>query len=282
MSVDRRLERAPKGKKTIRWTDDEWDRLAQQVWVMRKNNPAEFLPTLVRRAQESWPADRRRDIKGNKQIEPLLTKLSQIDERYRSAADQLPSIQQQVESLRQKQITPEDVINSLTDREILRHFGDKVLQSTPLTEVVSKYSVVDIVNALPLNDMAIAVVQKILFSLDRTKIPIVSEAPIKNTTKKLHKMKVVILGMIANQHLAIRQAFGDSIDLSFVEVERNKNHTIPENADLYVLWAKFCSHDSQDQVRKLIKHPNQMIVHHGGINQMIKKILERINVGQAA
>ena len=48
-------------KRIIRWTDKEWDKLAELVHAMRLNSP-DSIATLANRAQQQFPEDRQRPV----------------------------------------------------------------------------------------------------------------------------------------------------------------------------------------------------------------------------
>ena len=51
---------------------------------------------------------------------------------------------------------------------------------------------------------------------------------------------------------------------------------IPKDAALYVFWAKFASHHQQLQLANVVTDKERIIVHHGGIGQMVDVIRQRL------
>lgn len=223
----------------VRYTKEEWDKLADIIFSMRKNNPASALATLAKKAMSQMTPDRRRELT----VQTLGPIIDRLKERYRDL-DQLAakaeSLDEALTDIRSRSLTRQDVIKSFTDDELVSLFGQRVLRR-----------------------MA-----------DQMGEPVV-EAPGSYTVSVTHKptppaAKVGVLGFKNESQRAIVQAqLGDGYDVRTLH---------PESAslcDLYVVWTRFVSHADSAKIRDM--SGNDLVYHHGGLETMAQLIREELD-----
>lgn len=91
------------------------------------------------------------------------------------------------------------------------------------------------------------------------------------------KPKILFIGPKRSQEAIIREALEDIAKIKVASKKKQKN--LSTGYDFYVLWATFCSHTHQNQVKKAADE-DQIIVHFGGITQMIEHVKEAIELHQ--
>lgn len=102
-------------QKRIRWTDKEWDKLAERVWWLRAENPSSSLTCIIREAQQVLPQSRRREIVGLTMVPQLLDRLTTIDLQKHETINRLS---EQVEELKESSTTKDEVLSKLTSEEV--------------------------------------------------------------------------------------------------------------------------------------------------------------------
>lgn len=106
------------------WTKHEWHDLAERVALIRAKRPELSLVQLTKLAQEHWPVDRRKLLTAASKEQPeLLDRLRRIDRELRETAEQKRRLEQQLN------VAParEEILNSLSDDEIVQRFAGRVL-----------------------------------------------------------------------------------------------------------------------------------------------------------
>jgi hypothetical protein len=273
----------------IIWTEDEWDKLAELVWRMRKNAPSDTLVSLAKRAMSQFPQDRQRNIRVNNELKPLIERLKIQDEQLLKLQDECNSLKARLENT-QEAPSRDEILDSLDDEEVYIRFGDRVLAALTPHEVISRYSQEMLLEHVQLPDMAGALVRGLLESWSSQK----EDTELTSTLKDLRaaiaansnkpKMptpqvrpqatrlpKVTVIGMKSNQMQEVQKRLGDRVNFNFVDKNR-KADAIPTSQDVIVLWASFVTHAMQDQAKKAAANGTKLIVHHGGVEKMIKEI----------
>ena len=87
-----RVEQLKPKKTVIRWTEEEWDRLAQLVQAMRRNSP-DSIASLANRAQKQFPKERQRPgILTTAALQPLVERIQKLDRDLQAKAEQCDAL----------------------------------------------------------------------------------------------------------------------------------------------------------------------------------------------
>lgn len=262
------------------WTEEEWKKLTNTVWYMRKHDPVATVLQLTIRAQAQFPEERRRKLLTNAQIKPVIEGLKKIDE-------EITDIKLKYQNIKN---TPnkDEIINQLSDEEVFNKFSKRVLEQVTPDEIASYFSADALIDSVPLpvlvgytvqkfmtvlgeektefNKQILGLIEKIHPETKHEKIVAKSSAAVIPIPKNLSK--ITLLGFAPDQAQEISDKFRERAVLNFVD----KNDTIPENQDVIVLWARFCSHSMQNQAKTKARQGVKLITHYGGIEALFVEI----------
>lgn len=225
----------------IRYTVEEWDKLADIIFTMRKNNPACALATLAKKAMSQMPPDRRRVLT----IQTLGPIIERLKAKYRDL-DQLAakaeSLDEALTDIRSRSLTRQNVIQSFTDDELVSLFGQRVLRRMA-------------------DQMDEPVVEPSTWSVT---VEGANEVP-KPGSKR------VVVGVLGlkneSQRLLLQNQLGDDYEVRILN-PNDKSH-----CDLFVVWTRFVSHADSEKLKHF-----DTVYHHGGLNTMAQLIKEETDV----
>jgi polyhydroxyalkanoate synthesis regulator phasin len=283
----------------VRWTDEEWDRLAELVWRGRKKDPAESIIVLVEKAQSQFPVDRRRKVNSKNLLGPMFERLTKLDERIENVSPgRVQELESQIHRLQEqlKTSTRHNVIANLTDHEVGVHFADRLLNDilTP-DEVLNAYAPETLLSYVSDNELlAHAVKRGIELWQDRSNQfhhtiaellkPHKKEEPKSHDQRHQHHPKkdepklprVTVVGLLSDQIHELEKRFKDVAKIHGVDKNRAAD-AFPQNQDVIILACNFITHGLQEQAQKHIKGTKtRLILAHGGMTTIIKKINEGI------
>lgn len=259
-------------KERIVWTDEEWEKLADLVVRMRLNDPVPALYTLANKAMDSFPSDRRRKIQGAAFLGPLPELVSNKFKELQHAAEQAVKLQQRLDESR----TAEEILESLSDTEIIRLYGERFLNTMTPEELLSQLTPPQILEAFKtetlVGEAARRFTEDLLNNPVIRQITIAGKPPVKQNLSpvKMRPPKVVFIGLKNNQQDLIRESLQHIADLRFVDKQRSASD-VPKGADIYVVWTRFTSHD-MGTVAKKYASPGCYIQHTGGIEKMVESV----------
>src|SRR5690606_37662198 len=110
----------------VYWSEEEWDQLADIVWPMRLADTTSALVGLVKKAQEQFPKDRRRNIKTIQQLGPLTTRMQAKVRDTLNCLEQVQRLRDKVDTLVKERKTRDEWVESLTDRDLIYLFSDRL------------------------------------------------------------------------------------------------------------------------------------------------------------
>ena len=222
----------------VRYDSAEWDKLADIIFTMRKNNPASALASLAKKAMSQMPPDRRRVLT----IQTLGPIIERLKAKYRDL-DQLAakaeSLDEALTDIRSRSLTRQNVIQSFTDDELVSLFGQRVLRR-----------------------MA-----------DQMDEPVVEPSTWSVTHEEVWKPgpKKLVIGVLGlkneSQRLLLQNQLGDDYEVRILN-PGDKSH-----CDLFVVWTRFVSHADSEKYKD-----NNTLYHHGGLNTMAQLIREETDV----
>ena len=161
---------APKPQRSmVIWSEQEWDRLAQIVWGIRKNDPNDTLIGYCKRAIEQFPQDRRRIIRATDEVKPLIERLTLIDKKYSGMESKLAEMQGTIASLEAKVgeaneklagvPTRESILDSVTDDEVEFYFSERVMNMLTPDDVLKRYDHELLMSYIPMYEMIGSVIR---------------------------------------------------------------------------------------------------------------------------
>jgi hypothetical protein len=292
-----KVERSDPDRGMTRWTDEEWDKLAELVWRGRKNDPAESILTLVEKAQSQFPVERRRTINARSLLGPLCTRLTAIDERTDAASPKrLRELEEGIVKLQEqlKTSTPHNVIANLTDTQIKLYFTERLLNALTPSEVLQNYDADTLLSFVADADlMTYAVKRGVEIWQERSQqfTTTIAEAlkhtkrdeptkhhPVAAPKKDEAKLpRVTVVGLLPDQCNVVEARFKDQVRFHFVDKHRNVD-SLPQHQDVVVLACNFISHSVQDQAKQQLSGSKTRLVPvHGGVTTIIKKIQEALD-----
>lgn len=287
------------GRTFIAWTDEEWSQLAEMVWRARKNDPTETLVGLIRKVMDILPKERRRNIRTANEIKPLVERLRIRDEELAANSDDLEFYKLQVsefEAKHQQLPSREQIISDLTDEEILLRFGEKVLQNCSPQEVISRYPTDALLSSVPAveaigyflklgiemfadsQNQLVGAIRELTATVQKNApTQSIGEKPsIPTPRPKTRLPKVTVVGLLPNQQAKIQSALDSRAAFNFLDKNRKPDASaIPDGQDVVILAANFITHSMQEAAKKKTKGTEtRLIVHHGGVETMIRKLDE--------
>lgn len=287
-------ERTP--RLMIQWEETEWDQLTDIVWRARKNDPSETLIGLVKKAMSQFPEKRRRNIRVLKEIEPLQQRLQAKDEAILASLEAYELAKLRIEELEvHQQAAPsrDEVLGTLTDEEILQHYGQRVLHLYSPDEILRQYSPeVLLSNVQPADLAAQAIKTGVEMFLDTQKELVGAVRQLSATVERQQPRtithgkpsmpmprpigsklpKVTVVGLLSNQQAKVEERLSGRANFNFVDKNR-KADGIPENQDVILLAANFISHAMQEAAKKRVNGTaTRLIVHHGGVDMLVRKL----------
>lgn len=306
----------PPPRSMIIWSDQEWDRLAQIVWGIRKNDPTDTLVGYCRRAVEQFPQDRRRTIRTTNEIKPLIDRLTLIDKKYSGLEAKMAEMRDSVASLEAKVAesnnklagvpTREAVFNSATDDEVEFYFSERVMDMLAPDDVLRRYDHEMLMSYIPAGEMIGSIIKaglemfrerdnrlgtaiSELTSLirDQHKPPHVNGSGAKPAHSRPSMpmprvatpkpLRVTVIGLLGEQQKIVESKLKGRALFNFVDKNHRTADSIPNGQDIIVLAANFISHSTQDQAKKKAAGTHtKVVIHHGGIDMMVRKLDEML------
>lgn len=285
----------------ISWTEAEWDQIADTVWRARKNDPSETLVGLTRKVMDILPKERRRNIRTANELKQLVERLRVRDETLLMNSDDLEFYKLQIyefEAKQQQIPSREQIISDLTDEEILLRFGEKVLQNCSPQEVISRYPTDALLSTVPAVEAVgyflklgiemfadsqkqlVGAIQELTATVrhqnERSVTGSAGKPSIPMPKPKTRLPKVTVVGLLANQQAKVQEGLEGRAVFNFLDKNRKPDASaIPDGQDIVVLAANFITHSMQEAAKKKIKGTDtRLIVHHGGLETMIRKLDE--------
>lgn len=279
----------------VSWEKAEITILAQKVYDLRQSDPfSSFLP-LLQKAINELPQNRRRTISTAAAAQPVIEQYKEIVSKVSKDAKQTFKLKELVDNFKKD---PEN----LSDVEVVARYAKQVFETVTPNEVFERYAPAatdDLLHSLPLprlvgfaaerltqhlvdNRETMVFLNEILLELYQRPQSNGQKPPKRQVSpeRRTSKIHVTIFGAKSNQKHTIAKRFGKQIDFNFVSKER-KADLLNGNYDEVIMWASFCSHSMQDQIKKKVADGKLHLVY-GGISSVTKKLdellLERASV----
>jgi hypothetical protein len=240
----------------IIYDEAEWNKLAELVLPMRMKDPITGLSTLIAKAMEQMPKERRRKLSTVEQMQPVVDRMRVLYKEMRENASKSPATEKVKEE-------------TLTETEIRHRYGKLLFETMTVSEIVREFPVEDLLEAIPTPDIMAAAMKR--FAGDILDAPVVREMRFMEKPKtvllnpnKSRPPRVFVVGGIRSAEDQIRQTLQAFADVHFFNTDMPR-----EGGDIYVLWISRSSH-SQVMHAKRCAPVGGMIFHRGGIEKMIE------------
>ena len=154
-------------KSVVRWNEEEWDRLAELVHSMRKNSP-DSIASLANRAQKQFPKDRQRPgILTTVALQPLVERIQQKDRDLQAKSEKSDEYAAKLTFFENVPATREELLATLSDEEIRRHFQPRLLQMLAPADVVASFETEVLLDAMTTGDLAAVVAKRLVMDWER-------------------------------------------------------------------------------------------------------------------
>lgn len=284
-----RAEQLVPRKTVIRWTEEEWDRLAGLVHSMRRNSP-DSIATLANRAQKQFPKDRQRPgILTTAALQPLVERIQGMDRDIQTKAEKCDELAEKLSRHQNAPATREEILTNLTDEELRQRFLPRLCHLMTPEDVTNVFSADQILCAMTTGDLAAVVARRFVEQMEEptcvfVQMPDSKPVPSAHRAKPLppngRRKKIAVIGWTGDEWRHIRDRVGHLCDLEFIEVDKLRAENVPRNADKIILCAKCVSHKHRTMVRSVVE-PRKVFDHYFGHKELVRKI-ENLCHGEAA
>lgn len=280
----------------VKWTEDEWTRLTDFVWLARKNHPEETVLALANKVQPQFPKDRQRKLMGWGAVQPLVDRLKAKDALLLKQVEDAEFAQEHAKELTQKLATvptKESVLEGLTEEEIKERFGPLALAMHTPEEALNLWDHDTLLHAMPMESVLryvfttgmetfLASQKQIADGLKELALAI-KTAPVNGQVKpQQHQQpksqplaqipKVTVVGLLPNQHNEVARALLGRATFNFIDKNRKPND-FPTQQDILLIATNFVSHAHTIAARKQFSGtPTNYIEHKGGISTLINRL----------
>ncbi len=282
------------GSKTlIKWTEDEYQQFAEQVWDERRKRPFLAQNKLFERAQARlvdhgvWDADRLRlpssiASAGHKRVEALLKDV------YREAKDARADRAELRKELERVASAPkmEEILENLTDEEVLVYYGQRVLEHSQPQDIIDAFSPEELLSMVPTDQLMGYAARRFTSDFLTREIKLhhtVRQEGKDVATGNRHREEkskslphIAIVGATNEQFTRIREHFLKKATFTHVERSRLQSNGIPNRTDMVVTWSNFAAKAQKKIVkarcRELGLHADRTPTHYGGFNGLIEVI----------
>lgn len=275
----------------VRWDEFMWDDLADRVWAMLPNSLDKSLVHLSQQAVLQLPASQRRKLTTLKDVEKITLR---IKAKIRAAKEALEEVGRLKMALETRQ-TAEDLLQEISDEELLRVYGGRLLSLLSADTVASHFPAAELLAAIRTPSLVGLAVERFMESLETESAnPIDSfrkydpryhdyEQPPKEANGnilsgsrpvRINKPVVGVLGLLPQQ-LRDLQAKCPKALLTIIE----PGHC-PKHAALYVAWTNFINHTQQLELRNQVPS-DRFTLCSGGLTTLAKMINRRLETAKA-
>ena len=270
-------------RKKIIWTDQEWEKIVDLFWVIRKNNPKEAISTFYDNVMAQLPENRRRPFQ-----QPIIERIAELvkkkNDEVISQADEVPNLQKRIEGLLPK--NGNGTAYEITDHELLTKYQTKILQLTSVRDLFSRFSPEDLLSEIPTDKLLRVAIARIFSDLDKRqsyldemmksileKVQIVPQQSAEAQQKE-RPPRVVLVGFLGQQAREMEMKFKKRAKFHAIDKNRQSG-TLPQNADVITVLNSFVSHHGiLDQVAKEEARGTLVLRIDGGLSEAKRRLDE--------
>lgn len=285
-----KTDKAKPRKTVIRWTEEEWDKLAELVLAMRRNSP-DAIATLANRAQKQFPKTRQRPgILTTAALKPLIDRVQRQERELQQKAEKCDELAAKLSFHEGAPSTREEILETLDDDELCSRFLPRLLQIAAPVDIVSAFNVETLFGAVDTADLAGLLAKRLVIDLVKRPINVTVQVPESRPASRGkvsqngqngkngqsingngRKKRVVIVGTKGDQPRRLQEKIGATVDLTCIEVEKLHKDAVPRNADHVILWSKFVSHHHRRIVFDAVE-PGRVSEHFAGLTELTEFI----------
>lgn len=276
---------------SVRWNDEEKTELADRVHRLRGRYPGLTLVALVNRAQQPtqqnpWPEDRVRQINTIGMVQWLVPKLRALDLEMRDQIErEIPALKQRIDDL-SKRLTKEEILEQLFPEEIVRRFGNIVVENFTAAELVKLVPPDQILPSISIGDLYTYVGQRIFRDMSALEQRVekmmadqLAQQPAFHTNGVVRKrgktlLRLAVVGLQQHHVPTLQSHVGDQCTLVYIPKSKSKAQSsgINQLADLCAVWEDHIVDSQLREVRPQFPHDTLML-HRGTFNEMIPKVI---------
>ena len=269
-----------KPKTAIRWTEQEWDKLAELVFAMRRNTPEDSIAAMANRAQKQFPKDRQRPgVLTMATVGPLIERIKQKDREQQAKADKCDELAAKLSFFEDAPATRKELLTTLSDEEIRAHFLPRLLQMLAPVDVVAAFNSESLLDAMETANLAAVVARRLVADFKRP-INVVVQMPeqrlpappaqrqkVNTNGSNGKRKKIVIVGTKGDQPRHLNERLGTIVELICIDVEKLHRESVPKNVDHVIVWSKFVSHHHREIVFSAVE-PRKISEHFAGLTEL--------------
>jgi len=267
-------------KAVIRWTEDEWDRLADGVCKTRKNSP-DSIASIANRLQKQFPRDRQRPgVLTTAALQPLVERVQKREREEQEKAEKCEQLVAKLTFFEGVASTRQELLTTLSDDEIRQHFLPRLVQTMMPDDLTGLFLPDQLLSAMTTGDLAAVVARRLVEQVGQPAQVLVQMAEqrflpppqrFKPQQPNGRQKKIVVIGVKGDEGRHVRDKVGHLCDLTFIEVEKLREENVPRSADLVIIWSKFVSHKHRTMVFSVV-NGGKVFEHFFGTKELIKKI----------
>lgn len=272
-----RSEQMRPKKTVIRWDDQEWDRLAELVYSMRRNTPEDSIASMANRAQRQFPKDRQRPgILTTAALQPLIERVKQKDRELQLKAEKCDQLLARLSFFENAPATREEFLATLTDEEV-RTFLPRLLQMVAPADVVAAFNTEALLGAIETADLAAVLARRLVRGFNRPvnvvvqmpdqRLPVAAAPRQRVNGNNGRRKRIVVVGTKGDQPRHLAERVGTLVELTCIEVDKLHRGSLPRNADHVVVWSKFISHDRRQIIFNEVE-PRKVSEHFAGLTEL--------------
>lgn len=287
----------------VRWSDEEWELLADWCIALRVNDPVSSLLALAKQAVLRFPKTRQRVLTSQAQIEPLAPYVR------RKLATVLPAIQGTP-----REITYEEARSKFGDRilaeatptetpkpapsveDLYLCHGAELLKPFDVPEVIEYFGIETLIERVDTPQLIGLAVERVCRNLGGMSNPLaflqMPPVPSRNghaehkpsppkepeTLPKWvpKKSSILVVGALPDhkQHLASSRLSG-RCKFRFVDSDAGKSVDVG-SPDVIVAWSSFINHSTRDRIKTQCGDI-PLIEHSGGVTKLIDAIERKLD-----
>lgn len=285
----------------VSWTLDEWDRLSELIVPMIKNAPGASLIQLTNKAQQQLPEHRRRDISTLSQLGPLQERITSRLQSLFETEEEAKRLRDRVESLA-KQPSRNEILDTLSNDELLNRYKRRFLGILPAAEVVSHFEADEILASFPpdllMTRAYAAMMEGIRYSNEMALEVAIALQKIQQTAERaptnsngngngnghghVSKLpKVALVGPKSDQFRFVTLNPRVVGKAAFVRVPTEEYQTsgVPPQCDIILFWKRFANHEMYHHAKAMSDAPAPVLgggcrfIHYdGGLERMAQTL----------
>lgn len=273
----------------VHWTDAEWTALAKAVYDSYRKDPTPSFLVRVNQAIRILPKSRHRKITTMAHVPRLLEDVTALFANEVFLEERVIELEKRLADSK----ASDELLSEMTDRQFAATFRSRILSVVSVEELSSSLSLEDLLARVQTPRLIGEVARRLAtdyfgdlkgpsVTLDTVPSPEEDESAPENrptapmaATPRAKKLHVVVCGPLPTQQPTIKTAMKNlPVKMTFVSSSDNPLK-IPQAADLYAAWTKFCGHGHTDACKRYSK-PGCLLLQDRSINHLIDTLQVKV------